>query len=167
MTERGAYARVLVAGIGNVFLGDDGFGVEVVRRLAQRPRGAHVRLMDAGIRGIDLAYALLDGCDAAVLIDAVRRGGPPGTLYVIEPELCEEAGAQPALAGHALDPAQVLRFVRAQGAALPQLRLVGCEPARLDEDDFGLGLSEAVQDALASAVELVEHVIEELEVPRA
>src|SRR5438270_10803156 len=78
--------RVLVAGIGNIFLGDDAFGVEVAQRLAQRPLPAGVRVVDFGIRGLDLTYALLDGQDAVILVDATLRGGPPGTLYVIEPE---------------------------------------------------------------------------------
>lgn len=158
--------RVLIAGIGNVFFGDDGFGVEVVRRLAQRSLGSHVRLMDAGVRGIDLAYALLDGYDAAVLIDAVRRGEPPGTLYLIEPELSQDDAQDVALDSHALDPVQVLRFVRAQGVTLPALRLVGCEPAPLG-DELSVGLSAAVLRALPGALELVEQAIEELEVPHA
>src|SRR2546428_8240900 len=78
--------RLLVAGVGNIFLGDDAFGVEVAQRLLRRPQPEGVRVVDFGIRGLDLTYALLDGCDVAVLIDAVPRGQPPGTLYVIEPD---------------------------------------------------------------------------------
>src|SRR3954462_334859 len=79
--------RLLIAGVGNIFLGDDAFGVEVVQRLARRPLPEGIRVVDFGIRGLDLAYALLDGYEATILVDALPRGGPPGTLYVLEPEL--------------------------------------------------------------------------------
>src|SRR3954452_5244184 len=87
--------RVLVAGLGNIFLGDDAFGVEVVQRLARRPQPDGVRLVDFGIRGLDLTYALLDSCDAVVLVDATPRGGLPGTLYVIEPQVEGSASPEP------------------------------------------------------------------------
>ena len=105
--------RVLVAGVGNIFLGDDAFGVEVVQRLARRPLPDGVRVVDFGIRGFDLTYALLDGYEAVILVDAAPRGGRPGTLYVIEPEL--DDGGEPPATGlmidpHNLDPARVLRL---------------------------------------------------------
>ena len=78
-------ARILIAGIGNIFLGDDAFGVEVARRLVRRRLPDGVRVVDFGIRGLDLTYALLDGYEAVILVDAAPRGGPPGTLYVLEP----------------------------------------------------------------------------------
>src|SRR3712207_6645350 len=104
--------RILVAGIGNIFLGDDGFGVEVVRRLAGRELPAGVDVQDFGIRGLDLMYALGDGYDAAVLVDAVPRGEPPGTLSVIEPE--PEADDVP-LDAHGMDPAKVLALAQQLG----------------------------------------------------
>ena len=117
---------VLIAGIGNVFLGDDGFGVEVARRLAERELPAGVKVADFGIRGMDLAYELQEDYDAAVLVDAVPRGGEPGTLYVIEPEL-EAAG--PVLDAHAMDPVRVLGLARTLGTLPPRVLVVGCEPA--------------------------------------
>src|SRR6476659_8714525 len=105
--------RVLIAGVGNIFLGDDGFGVEVVQRLAQRPLPDGVRVVDFGIRGLDLTFALLDGYEAVILVDAVPRGGVPGTLYVLEPEpgAADEPGAPGTMVElHSLDPAKVLRL---------------------------------------------------------
>src|SRR5689334_8572384 len=112
--------RILVAGIGNIFLGDDAFGVEVAQRLARRAWPEGVRVVDFGIRGLDLAYALLDGYDAAILVDAAPRGGPPGSLYVIEPSEGgpagqDEVGAGTLIEGHGMDPVKVLRLVAALG----------------------------------------------------
>ncbi len=150
--------RILVAGIGNVFLGDDAFGVEVVRRLAGRPQPEGVRVVDFGIRGFDLACALAGGCDAAILVDATPRGGPPGTLYVIEPELPgppEEASGM-----HGLDPQRVLALVRTLGSEPPPLRLVGCEPLTLGSDEEpAMGLSGPVAAAVGEAVGLIEEMI--------
>lgn len=144
--------RVLVAGIGNVFLGDDGFGVEVVRRLARRPLPAAVRVVDFGIRGVDLAYALAE-CDAAILVDAVARGGAPGTLYVLEPEL-EDGPASVEM--HAMVPERVLRWID-RSALPPVLRIVGCEPATFGEEGWGQeGFSVPVEAAVGEAVRLVE-----------
>jgi len=103
---------ILVAGIGNIFLGDDAFGSEVARQLAGRLKTPHVRVMDFGIRGLDLAYALMDGYDATILIDAVPQGGKPGTLYVIEPDLNELNQIEAAIEAHAMDPARVLALAR-------------------------------------------------------
>jgi len=167
--------RVLVAGIGNIFLGDDAFGVEVARRLSGRPQPAGVRVVDFGIRGLDLAYALLDGCDAAVLVDAAPRGGPPGTLYVIEPQLGAADGpgadgpaaAGPVLDGHSMDPAKVLRTVAALGGRPGRVLVVGCEPAPPaagDDgfDDMSMGLSDPVRAAVDEAVSLVESLARDL-----
>ena len=118
-------SRVLVAGIGNIFLGDDAFGIEVVQRLAQRPQPAGVRVVDFGIRGLDLTYALLDGCDAVVLVDAIPRGGSPGTLYVLEPEVEGSAGPESGdlmLDAHSLDPTKVLRLATALGSSVAEAR---------------------------------------------
>jgi hydrogenase maturation protease len=155
-------ARVLVAGIGNVFLGDDGFGVAVVQRLLERGAPAGVRVLDAGIRGFDLACALLEGWNAAILIDAVRRGGPPGTLYVLEIEAETTAPAGP-IEAHGLVPHRALALVRALGGTPPPLRLVGCEPARVGpDDDIAPGLSAPVAAAVDGAVELVQSLAREL-----
>lgn len=153
---------VLVAGIGNVLLADDGFGVEVARLLAQRELPAGVRVADFGIRGMDLAYELQEDYDAAVLVDAVPRGGEPGALYVIEPDL--EAGA-PSVEAHAMDPVRVLALARAMGSLPPRVRIVGCEPAvlpALDDPELTMELSPAVRAATTRAVELVESVLGDL-----
>jgi hydrogenase maturation protease len=155
--------RILVAGIGNIFFGDDGFGVAVAQRLAARALPERVRVMDVGIRGLDLAYALLDGYDATILVDVTRRGGPPGTLYVLEPTL--DPAARTSLETHSLDPATVLALVRSLGGDLGCLRLVGCEPARLGDGEDGdaeMGLSAPVAAAVEPAVALVESLVDVL-----
>ncbi|MGW0710883.1 hydrogenase maturation protease [Streptomyces sp. NPDC002643] len=158
--------RTLVAGIGNVFLGDDGFGVETARRLATRELPAHIEVVDIGVRGVHLAYQLLDGYDTVVLVDATARGGAPGTLYVIEHDLAgaSPAPAAPALDGHRMTPDTVLALLgtlcAGTGGEPPRrVLVVGCEPALLDE---GVGLSAPVSDAVPEAVRLIEELIEEL-----
>jgi hydrogenase maturation protease len=155
--------RILIAGIGNIFFGDDGFGVEVVRRLAQKKLPDGVRVFDAGIRGLALVYELLESYDAAVLVDAVPRGGAPGTLYVLEPE-ADEVAATPnvLLDAHHLDPVRVLSLARAMGGRLDRVRVVGCEPAPLTDDADFAGLSAPVAAAVNEAVGVVETLIEEL-----
>jgi hydrogenase maturation protease len=154
--------RVLVAGIGNIFMGDDAFGVEVARRLAERPLPAGVDVGDFGIRGMDLMYALGEGYDAAVFVDAVPRGDPPGTLSVIEPRLEEDEATPDA---HGMDPVKVLSLARQLGSVPERVLIVGCEPAvRMtgDEDELVGELSEPVRAAIDDAVKLVESVVEEL-----
>lgn len=156
--------RILVAGIGNIFLGDDGFGSEVARRLAGRAQPEGVRVVDYGIRGYDLTYALLEDWDAVVLVDAVQRGAAPGTLFVLDPVL-EEGPREPVLDAHGMDPERVLSAAAALGGAPRCLRVVGCEPLRTtgpDDDDVSVGLSPPVEAALAPAVELVESVVRDL-----
>ena len=156
--------RILVAGIGNVFLGDDGFGVAVTRRLARRaglPRGS--RVADFGIRGMDLAYALQEDLDAVVLVDAAPRGEAPGTLSVIEPELPED---EVSLDTHGMDPVKVLGLARVLGKVPERVLVVTCEPETVvqgehDEDLVG-ELSAAVTAAAEEAVPLVESLVEEL-----
>jgi hydrogenase maturation protease len=155
-------ARVLVAGIGNVFLGDDGWGVALAERLAQRvlPDGAEV--VDYGIRGMDLAYALGEAWDAVVLLDATPRGEPPGTVYVIEAEVDEGALA---VETHGMDPVKVLAMARALGARLPRTYVVGCEPlTRMtgDEEEVVATLSEPVRAALGEAERLAMSLLGEL-----
>jgi len=155
--------KILIAGIGNIFLGDDGFGVEVARRLAEAefPEGVLVR--DFGIRGYDLAYALLDGYDLIILVDAVPRGSLPGTLYVIEPEMdsppAEPQGA--ALDAHAMNPVSVLQLAKSMGPVSGTVLLVGCEPATLGGDEGEMGLSEAVAAAVDQAAVLVKRLVED------
>jgi hydrogenase maturation protease len=155
--------RILVAGIGNIFLGDDAFGVEVVRCLADRPLPDGVRVVDFGIRGYDLAYALLDGYDGAIFIDALQRGYAPGTLCVLEPDLADLESEQGELPAHSMHPVAVLRLVRTMGGQLGCLRVVGCEPATFgSEEDPALGLSPPVQAAVDEAVRLAEAVVREM-----
>jgi hydrogenase maturation protease len=150
--------RLLVAGIGNIFLGDDGFGVEVVRRLREGPQPAGALVADFGIRGIHLAYELADGrYDAAILVDAVARGGEPGTLYRIEAEPDEAIQADAADA-HSLTPAMVVSWLRRIGANC-RVIVIGCEPASLDET---IGLSPAVAASVDDAVRLVREVVAQL-----
>jgi hydrogenase maturation protease len=148
--------RILVAGIGNVFLGDDGFGVAGAGRLAKQQLPAGVDVVDYGIRGMDLALALLDGYDAAVLLDATPRGERPGTLYVIEPEL-EDGDV--GIDAHGMDPVKVLALARTMGGEPPRTLIVGCEPG--DGDEVA-ALSEPVRAALDEAVRLVESVLGDL-----
>jgi hydrogenase maturation protease len=154
--------HILVAGVGNIFLGDDAFGVEVVQRLALRPQPEGVRIVDFGIRGLDLTYALLDGYESVILVDAAPRGGHPGTLYVLEPE--RAAPSEGALIEtHGMDPQKVLRLASAMGGKVGRLLLVGCEPTPLtDLDEMQAGLSEPVCEAVARAVILVEDLIKRL-----
>jgi hydrogenase maturation protease len=154
--------RILVAGIGNVFMGDDGFGVEVARRLAERPLRPGVDVRDFGIRGMDLVYAMQD-YDAAVFVDATPRGEPPGTVTLIEPEL--EPGAV-SLDTHGMDPVRVLALARELGPVPERLLVVGCEPeTRMtgDEDEVVVEISAPVRAAFDEAVRLVESVLDELE----
>ncbi|GAC1336613.1 MAG: hypothetical protein NVS2B9_17150 [Myxococcales bacterium] len=155
--------RILVAGIGNIFFGDDGFGSEVSRRLIGHPLPEGVRVIDFGIRGFDLTYALLDeGYEAVVMVDVAQRGGEPGTLYVVEPTLAEQP-ADIFVETHGMDPAKVLALARAMGGKLEKLRLVACEPQTFGEDGMGMGLSGPVEAAVGPAVELVRSVVADLQ----
>lgn len=151
--------RILVAGIGNIFLGDDAFGVEVVRRLAQHALPDCVRVVDFGIRGLDLAYELTAGYDLAILVDATPRGSGPGTLYLIEPDLSDlshlETTESLAAQAHDMAPVQALRLASLLSERLPSLLLVGCEPAPLATEEGEMGLSHAVQSAVDEAVRLI------------
>jgi hydrogenase maturation protease len=151
--------RILVAGVGNIFLGDDAFGVEVAQRLLRRALPDEVRVVDFGIRGIDLTYALLDGYETVILVDAAPRDGPPGTLYVLEPAR-GEAGAAVPVEMHDLDPAKVMRLAAALGSPAGRVLLVGCEPVPPGEaEEMAMGLSEPVRAAVEEAVPLVEALV--------
>jgi hydrogenase maturation protease len=153
--------RVLVAGIGNVFLADDGFGVVLADRLGRQQWPAGVQVADFGIRGMDLAYTLLDGWDAAILLDAAPRGEAPGTLYVIEPEL---DAADVAPEAHGMDPVTVLALARSLGGTPPRTLVLGCEPrTRMTEDDeIDAELTEPVRAALDEAERLFASLLDDL-----
>jgi hydrogenase maturation protease len=157
--------RILIAGIGNIFMGDDAFGVEVARRLSRRRLPDGVRVVDFGIRGLDLAYAMLDD-DIAILVDATPRGEPVGTLYVIELESNPTREPDPRemlIETHGMDPQKVLNLVAALGGRSQRVLLVGCEPAPLGPDeDAAMRLSEPVQAAVDEAVGLIESLVEEI-----
>ena len=157
---------ILVAGVGNIFMGDDAFGVEVVRRLASRKLPERVRVADFGIRGFDLAYALQDGYETTILVDACPHGHAPGTLYVIEPDLKaldESAASQPVTDAHAMNPVSVLRMARAMNIEVRNVLLVGCEPETLGGEEGQMGLSAPVEAAVEAAVELVQSLIDKLQ----
>jgi len=153
---------VLVAGIGNIFLGDDAFGVEVVRRLGSRDLPQSVCVADFGIRGFDLAYALQDGYETTILVDACPHGEAPGTLYVIEPDLkgLDDPGAPQAIEAHAMNPVSVLRMARAMNIEVKNVLLLGCEPGTLGGEEGQMGLSAPVEAAVEEAVNLVESLID-------
>jgi hydrogenase maturation protease len=157
---------VLVACVGNIFGGDDGFGVEVARKLAQAqlPKGACV--IDFGIRGIDLTYALMDGYDAVILVDAAQRGEAPGVVSVVEPEFVEDEDLSQedlAISPHDLDPAKVLRLVLALGGSCRRILLVACEPLTFGGYEGAMGLSEPVAAAVGVAVDTIGELIDEME----
>ena len=153
--------RVLVAGIGNIFFGDDAYGVEVAQRLVDRPMPDGVKVADFGIRGLHLAYELLDGYDTLVLVDALPMGEPPGTVALIEPELDAVGHDETAvpIEAHAMSPAVVLGLMSGLGASVERVLIVGCQPAVLDE---GIGLSSVVAAAVESGVAAVLEVVDEI-----
>ncbi len=148
---------ILVAGVGNLFLGDDGFGPEVARRLAAGPIPVGVRVVDYGIRGMHLAYDLLDGYDALVLVDTIPGHGQPGELRVLE--VGADDMGEGAFDAHGMDPVAVLANLEALGGTLPRTFVVGCQPANLEE---GIGLSPQVSGAVDPAVQEVRALLVEL-----
>jgi len=151
-------ARILVAGIGNIFLGDDGFGPEVMRHVVGQSVGADVRLVDYGIRGMHLAYDLLEDWHALVLVDALPDRGAPGTLHVFEADH-ETLSSTAGLEAHSMDPAAVFATLKALGGTAPQTIVVGCEVENIDE---GMGLSEPVSAAVPSAITAIREVLADL-----
>ncbi len=150
--------RTLVAGLGNIFLSDDGFGVEVVRRLAAKTFPDWVRVADFGIRGVHLAYELLDHpYETTILVDATPRGAKPGTIYLIEPEPDDSDPAASATPdAHGMNPAAVLALLKTLGGTPGRILIVGCEPASLEE---GIGLSAPVAAAVQEAITLIKEII--------
>jgi len=150
---------VLVAGIGNIFLSDDGFGVEVATRLEGRPMPDGVKVGDFGIRGVHLAYELLDGFQSLVIVDALPLGDEPGTLAVVEPDLDGIENGAASMDAHSMSPAVVLATLSRLGGRLRRVLVVGCQPASVDE---GIGLSPRVAAAVEPAVELCCRVVADL-----
>ncbi|HWA96958.1 MAG TPA: hydrogenase maturation protease [Pirellulales bacterium] len=165
--------RILIAGIGNIFLGDDAFGVEVVRRLAQRSLPDEVRVVDFGIRGFDLACAVLENYELVVLVDIAPRGAAPGTVYLIEPEMptpAEIAASGVAVEMHNLTPERVLRMAASFGSIRARVLVVGCEPLQFQSendadadtdgpDAMAFGLSPPVQAAIDRAISIIESLV--------
>jgi len=159
--------RILIAGVGNVLRGDDGFGVAVAHSLSQnynRPNA--ITLFEAGIAGISLVQELMDGYDALIIADAVERNGAPGTVYLIEPDipdssLIDSAALHSSLAdAHYTEPSKVLMLAKALGVLPPKVFIIGCQPAGYDE--LGAELSDAVKNAVQVAVRRIESLIESL-----
>jgi hydrogenase maturation protease len=150
--------RVVVAGVGNIFLGDDGFGVEVARQLAGVPLPAGVEVIDVGVRGVHLVYDLLDGCDLLILVDTAARGAPPGTVSLLEARPGEAPAGAPLIDPHSLAPDDVLALLRRLGGQPARTLVVTCEPADLGA---GMELSAPVRAAVPEAVRLVEAILTE------
>ena len=157
--------KILVAGVGNIFLGDDGFGVEVARALATESFPENVTVSDFGIRGVHLAYQLLEGYDTLVLVDAARRGEPPGTVFVIESDFTkppqddaeEDAESGFLMDAHSMDPELVLGILENLGGKVERVVIVGCEPESLEEK---IGLSDSVAAAVPLAARAVREIVE-------
>ncbi len=153
MTE----VRALVAGFGNLLLGDDGFGVEVVRRLAEDPLPAGAEILEVGIGGMELVYGLMNGCGRLVIVDAVRRGHPPGTIYVFQPSEADlETGSETVIDPHFAEPTRAMKVAKKLGYLPDDVTIVGCEPQRCDLD---LALSPPVRAAVDQAVVRVREVL--------
>ena len=155
------HPRILVACIGNIFLGDDGFGCEVVRALAGMEIPAGAKVVDYGIRGFDLAYALLEPYAAVIFVDAIARDRLPGTVSILQPaDRSATADNQPALDLHSMHPESVLALARSLGEISAEIYIVGCEPADFgDELEGRMGLSEAVANAVPEATRTVVDLI--------
>ena len=157
-------SQILVAGIGNAWLGDDGFGGHVAKALVDRELPAGVTVLDFGTGGLDLAYEVMRGYDALVLVDVSRQGGEPGTLYVLEPDPAEIAPIEDGqvVNPHGMDPRTVLRFVKTVGGWPGKVVVVACEPAGEGEPEMGFELSPEVGGAVERAAQLVLETVEEL-----
>jgi hydrogenase maturation protease len=150
--------RILVAGIGNIFFGDDAFGCEVAAELTRRELPEGVTVRDFGIRGYDLAYAMMDGYDATILIDAAPRGEKPGTLYLLQLDSNKIENFETEIPdGHNLTPVRVLQLVRSLGGEVKNLYLVGCEPSKVEVDGT-MGLSKDVRPAVKAATDMLENI---------
>jgi len=155
--------QILVAGIGNAWMADDGFGGHVAKRLEERELPPGVAVFDFGIGGLDLAYEVMKGYDALVLVDVSRQGGEPGTLYLIEPdpEEIKPISDGEVISPHGMDPKTVLRFVKTVNGWPGKVVIVACEPSQVE--DMGLELSQVVTDAVERAADLVVETCRELQ----
>jgi hydrogenase maturation protease len=156
-------SRILVAGVGNIFLGDDGFGVEVANRLRTETWPDGVDVADFGIRGVHLAYQLLEGYDTLIIIDAAARGEAPGTVFVLEPDFAHEETLERTESGfvldaHGMDPEMVLGILKDLGGKVGRVVIVACEPAEIVER---MGLSELVERAAGEACRVVRLLVDE------
>lgn len=152
--------KILIACIGNIFLGDDAFGPEMANLLGRCTLPPNVSVVDFGIRSYDLAYSLMRGWDLVILVDALPQGGPPGTLYAFEPELPSELETSNSLDAHTMNPVSVLQLVRTLGGRVGRLLVVGCEPQTVEPNSDGqIGLSAPVEGALDEAVSMIENLI--------
>jgi hydrogenase maturation protease len=155
--------RILVAGVGNIFFGDDAFGCEVASALLARPQREGVRVADFGIRSYDLAYAMMEDYDATILIDASPRGEKAGTLYLIEPQIKKlDESADEVVNAHSMNPVRVLQLVHSLGGQPRNLFVVGCEPQVLESADGRIGLSTRMQAAIAPAVDMIDQLVTDL-----
>jgi len=159
--------KMLVAGIGNIFMGDDGFGCAVAEHVSRCEVPVGVDVVDFGIRGVDLSYALMDGYEVVILIDTVDRGEAPGTVYLIEPEIGDAGAEQPAqreplMAPHDMDPASVLRFIATLDQRRPRVLMVCCQPQFLGGQHGHMGLSDVVAGAVEKAVAEVLDLLDDL-----
>jgi hydrogenase maturation protease len=151
---------ILVAGVGNIFLGDDAFGSHVARRMIECFSASNVRIIDFGIRGLGLAYALTEGYDASIIVDTFARGAEAGTIYVVEPDAGEIDRAAERIEAHAMDPVRILALARSMGAELRNVRIVGCEPATFEPNE-GMDLSPQVAAAVEPTIQIIQSLIEE------
>jgi hydrogenase maturation protease len=163
MTSSISLRKILVACVGNIFLGDDGFGVEVARSLARRALSPDLVVKDFGIRGFDLAYTLLEPWEAIILVDALPRDDAPGTLYIVEPDLSrmgDPSAPSMEMNPHSMDPVRVINLALTMGPILAPIFVVGCQPNDFgDELDGRMGLSAPVQAAVEDASNMVEELV--------
>jgi hydrogenase maturation protease len=160
MNQEKALSKILVAGMGNVLRGDDGFGVEVVKTLQAESLPKSVDVIEVGIAGMSLVQKLLEGYDVLIIVDTARRGGSPGTIYVIEPEVAKVSLDTLNMKllnyladGHYVEPSKVLALASGLGILPKKVLIVGCEPAI--QEEFNIGLTEAVREAANRAIALV------------
>jgi hydrogenase maturation protease len=154
--------KILVAGVANIFLGDDAFGVEMIQRLRATALPPEVTLADFGIRSFDLAYAMADGYDVIILLDAISRGQAPGTVSLVQPEVDGFGNVGQPLDAHSTNPVHALQLASSLGGQLGRLYLIGCEPAELETEDGRLGLSEQVEAAVPNAIQMLLTLLHEL-----
>ncbi|MEP6616308.1 MAG: hydrogenase maturation protease [Ginsengibacter sp.] len=158
-----ARKRVMIAGVGNMFLKDDGFGGAVIKKIAHKKFPPGVEVKDFGTGGLKLAYDLMRGYDGLILLDASTRGEKPGTLYMIEPnqdEINPDLQDGGPIDPHGADPATVLRFVKSIGSWPAKVFIVACEPETVE--DFEIGLSAPVMAAIEKAIEMVEELVKDI-----